>query len=768
MAGPLIAKALQDSFRNAMEEASRMRHEYLTLEHLVLALTKDPRTREVLKACGANVKRLQERLENFLEETVERLPEGEEAEPQQTMGVERVLHSAAMHALSADQKLIDGGDILVALFREKESHALYLLQEEGVTRLDLLNYISHGISKDGSPPSEGGGEPRGAMPTGDDEEGEGGPRKSPLEAYTTNLNAEAKLGRIDPLIGRQKELERTIQVLCRRRKNNPLYVGETGVGKTAIAEGLALHIHEGKVPEVLKNSVIFSLDMGALLAGTKFRGQFEERLKGVLKALQEHPDAILFIDEIHTIVGAGATSGGSMDASNLLKPALASGKLRCIGSTTYQEFKASFERDRALSRRFQKIEVGEPSVEDTILILEGLRSRYEDHHGVKYDTEALRASAELSAKHINDRFLPDKAIDVVDETGAAERLKPEGQRTGKVTVADVESVISKMARIPAKSVSASEGVQLKNLEPELNKVIFGQETAIKSVVDAIKLARSGLRAPEKPIGSFLFSGPTGVGKTELAKQLAAVLGVEFLRFDMSEYSEKHTVSRLIGAPPGYVGFDQGGLLTDAIRKHPYAVLVLDEIEKAHPDLFNILLQVMDHATLTDNNGRKADFRNIILILTTNAGAREMSTKSIGFGDTQLPADAKRAKKAIENTFTPEFRNRLDGWVLFSGLPPEVILKVVDKEVGLLQKMLTEKNVKLELTPAARAWLAEHGYDPAFGARPMARLVDNSLKKPLAEALLFGELASGGIARFDVEGESLKLKALPAPAPAPAA
>ncbi|WP_375767674.1 ATP-dependent Clp protease ATP-binding subunit ClpA [Archangium gephyra] len=771
MAGPLIAKALQDSFRNAMDGARRMRHEYLTLEHLLLALTKDTRTREVLKGCGANVKRLQERLEGFLEETVERLPEGVDAEPQQTIGVERVLHRAAMHALSAEQKFIDGGDILVALFREEESQALYLLQEERLTRLDLLNFISHGISKDGDSPSEGAGEsaPRaGGMPAGEDEEGEGGPRKSPLEAYTTNLNEEAKLGRIDPLIGRQKELERTIQVLCRRRKNNPLYVGETGVGKTAIAEGLALHIHEGKVPEVLKNSVIFSLDMGALLAGTKFRGQFEERLKGVLKALQEHPDAILFIDEIHTIVGAGATSGGSMDASNLLKPALASGKLRCIGSTTYQEFKASFERDRALSRRFQKIEVGEPSVEDTILILEGLKSRYEDHHGVKYDTEALRASAELSAKHINDRFLPDKAIDVVDETGAAERLKPEGQRTGKVTVADVEAVISKMARIPAKSVSASEGVQLKNLEPELNKVIFGQETAIKSVVDAIKLARSGLRAPEKPIGSFLFSGPTGVGKTELAKQLAAVLGVEFLRFDMSEYSEKHTVSRLIGAPPGYVGFDQGGLLTDAIRKHPYAVLVLDEIEKAHPDLFNILLQVMDHATLTDNNGRKADFRNIILILTTNAGAREMSTKSIGFGDKQAPADGQRAKKAIENTFTPEFRNRLDGWVLFSGLPPEVILKVVDKEVGLLQKMLTEKNVKLELTPAARAWLAENGYDPAFGARPMARLVDNTLKKPLAEALLFGELASGGIARFDVEGEGLKLKALPAPAPAPAA
>jgi ATP-dependent Clp protease ATP-binding subunit ClpA len=767
VAGPLIAKALQDSFRNALEEARRMRHEYLTLEHLLLALTKDTRTREVLKGCGANVKRLQEHLESFLEETVERLPEGMEAEPQQTIGVERVLHRAAMHALSAEQKYIDGGDILVALFREEESQALYLLQQEGVTRLDLINYISHGTTKDGASEGEPQGAPRGAAPAGEDEEGEGSPRKSPLEAYTTNLNEEAKLGRIDPLIGREKELERTIQVLCRRRKNNPLYVGETGVGKTAIAEGLALHIHEGKVPAALKNAVIFSLDMGALLAGTKFRGQFEERLKGVLKALQDHPDAILFIDEIHTIVGAGATSGGSMDASNLLKPALASGRLRCIGSTTYQEFKASFERDRALSRRFQKIEVGEPSVEDTVLILEGLKSRYEDHHGVKYVTEALRAAAELSAKHINDRFLPDKAIDVIDETGAAERLKPEGQRTGQVTVADVEAVISKMARIPAKSVSASEGVQLKNLEPELKRVIFGQDAPIKSVVDAIKLARSGLRAPEKPIGSFLFSGPTGVGKTELAKQLAVVLGVEFLRFDMSEYSEKHTVSRLIGAPPGYVGFDQGGLLTDAVRKHPYAVLVLDEIEKAHPDLFNILLQVMDHATLTDNNGRKADFRNIILILTTNAGAREMSTKSIGFGDKQAPADAQRARKAIENTFTPEFRNRLDGWVLFSGLPPEVILKVVDKEVGLLQKMLDEKRVKLELTPAARAWLAENGYDPAFGARPMARLVDNTLKKPLAEALLFGELTNGGIARFDVEGEGLKLKTVPATEPAPA-
>ncbi|RKH00150.1 ATP-dependent Clp protease ATP-binding subunit ClpA [Corallococcus sp. CA053C] len=755
MAGPSIAKELQASFRTALDEARKMRHEYLTLEHLLLALTRDSRTREVLKACGANVKRLQENLTSFLEETVERLPDDVDAEPQQTIGVERVLHRAAMHALSAEQKYIDGGDVLVAMFREEESQALFLLQQEGVTRLDLLNFISHGISKDGEETGDSSSSSRGAAPAGDDEDGES-TRKSPLEAYATQLNAEAKAGRIDPLIGRDKELERTIQVLCRRRKNNPLYVGEAGVGKTAIAEGLALHITEGRVPEALKDAVVYSLDMGALLAGTKFRGQFEERLKGVLKALQELPDAILFIDEIHTIVGAGATSGGSMDASNLLKPALASGRLRCIGSTTFQEFKASFERDRALSRRFQKIEVAEPSVEDTVLILEGLRSRYEEHHHVKYAEGALRAAAELAAKHINDRFLPDKAIDVIDESGAAERLKPEGVRTGNVTAHDVEQVVSKMAKIPAKSVSASEGVQIQNLDKELKGVIFGQDKAIEEMVSAIKLSRSGLRAPEKPIGSFLFSGPTGVGKTELAKQLAQSLGVEFLRFDMSEYSEKHTVSRLIGAPPGYVGFDQGGLLTDAVRKHPYAVLVLDEIEKAHPDLFNILLQVMDHATLTDNNGRKADFRNIILVLTTNAGAQEMSTKAMGFGDTGVVVDGARAKKAIERTFTPEFRNRLDGWILFSGLPPEVILKVVDKEVRLLQTVLDEKKVKLELTPAARAWLAEHGYDPAFGARPMARLVDSSLKKQLAEALLFGALKGGGIARFDVVDDALKL------------
>jgi len=508
------------------------------------------------------------------------------------------------------------------------------------------------------------------------------------------------------------------------------------------------------VPDVLQGATIFSLDMGALLAGTKFRGQFEERLKGVLKALQKHPNAILFIDEIHTIVGAGATTGGSMDASNLLKPALASGRMRCIGSTTYQEYKSAFERDRALSRRFQKIEVGEPSVEETVQILEGLKGHYEEHHNVKYDPEAIRAAAELSAKHINDRFLPDKAIDVIDETGAADRLKAEAERTHRVTTADVESVVAKMAKIPKKSVSASEGVQLRNLEKELKAVIFGQDKAIEEITSAIKLARSGLRSPEKPIGSFLFSGPTGVGKTELAKQLAKVLGVEFLRFDMSEYSEKHTVSRLIGAPPGYVGFDQGGLLTDAVRKHPYSVVVLDEIEKAHPDLFNILLQVMDHATLTDNNGRKADFRNVILILTTNAGARDMSAKSLGFGDRKEMVDTSKVKKAIERTFTPEFRNRLDGWVLFSGLPPEIIRKVVQKELGLLQKALDDKKVTLEATPAAIDWLAEHGYDPEFGARPMGRLVDTSIKRQLSEALLFGSLQNGGTAVVDAKDDQL--------------
>ncbi|HEY1088015.1 MAG TPA: AAA family ATPase, partial [Archangium sp.] len=639
-----------------------------------------------------------------------------------------------------------------------DSQALFFLKEEGITRYDLLNYVSHGIKKeadlDGGGPGGGGEEREGVGSLGGDDEEAGPSSKNPLEAYCTELNAEAAKGHIDPLIGRKAELERTVQVLCRRRKNNPLYVGDAGVGKTAIAEGLALAIFEKKVPATLANAKVFSLDMGSLLAGTKFRGQFEERLKAVLKALQQHEDAILFIDEIHTIVGAGATSGGSMDASNLLKPALASGKLRCIGSTTHQEYKSSFERDRALSRRFQRIDVGEPSVEDTVAILKGLAPKYEEHHKVKYDDDALRAAAEMSHKYVNEKFLPDKAIDVIDESGAIDRLRE--KPTNKVTVADVEAVVAKMARIPPKSVAKDEREQLKNLESELRGVIFGQDKAITELGAAIKLARSGLRSPEKPVGNFLFAGPTGVGKTELAKQLAKTLGVDFLRFDMSEYGERHTVSRLIGAPPGYVGFDQGGLLTDAVRKSPHAVVLLDEIEKAHPELFNILLQVMDHATLTDNNGRKADFRNIILIMTTNAGARDMKAKTLGFGD-RPTIDFSKAKEALERAFSPEFRNRLDAVVQFGGLTKDVILKVVDKEVRLLQALLTEKKVTIALSDKAREWMAEKGYEPEFGARPMARLVDQQLKKAMAEALLFGELKNGGRAFADVKADGSGLE-----------
>ncbi len=753
MASPIIAKELQAAIRFALSEAKRLRHEYLTLEHLLLGLLKDARALEVLKACGARIDRLKPRVEKFLEDNIEKLPEGSDADPQQTIGVERVLQRAAFHALSAEQKVMDSADVLIAMFRESDSQALFFLKEEGVTRYDLLNFVSHGIRKDSDESAETPGEEReGAGPIGDDDEAP--PAKNPLEAYCTDLNGEAEKGHIDPLIGRTLELERTVQVLCRRRKNNPLYVGESGVGKTAIAEGLALAIHEGKTPAALKNARVFSLDMGALLAGTKFRGQFEERLKAVLKALQSHDDAILFIDEIHTIVGAGATSGGSMDASNLLKPALASGKLRCIGSTTYQEFKSSFERDRALARRFQKIDVAEPSVEDTVKILEGLAPKYEEHHKVKYEPDALRVAAEMSAKYINEKFLPDKAIDVIDEAGAIDRLR--ATPTGKVTVHDVEVIVAKIARMPPKSVALDEREQLRNLEKELKGVIFGQDKAIDELAAAIKLSRSGLRSPEKPIGSFLFAGPTGVGKTELAKQLARVLGIEFLRFDMSEYGERHTVSRLIGAPPGYVGFDQGGLLTDAVRKHPHAVVLLDEIEKAHPELFNILLQVMDHATLTDNNGRKADFRNVIVIMTTNAGAREMKQKSVGFGEKAV-VDASRGKDALERTFAPEFRNRLDATVQFAGLDKAIILKVVDKEVKALQGLLTEKKVVISLSDKAREWLAEKGYDPAFGARPMGRAVDNALKKPMAEALLFGTLKNGGKAFADLNADGSGLE-----------
>ncbi len=751
MASPIIAKELQAAIRFALSEAKRMRHEYLTLEHLLLGLLKDPRTVEVLRACGGKADRLKGRLETFLNDTVERLADDVEAEPQQTIGVERVLQRAAFHALSAEQKVMDSADVLIALFREVDSQALFFLKEEGITRYDLLNYVSHGIKKDGEGEAAPGGhdEHEGVGSMGGDDE-EGAPSgKNPLEAYCTELNAEAAKGHIDPLIGRKTELERTVQVLCRRRKNNPLYVGDAGVGKTAIAEGLALAIYEKKVPAALANAKVFSLDMGALLAGTKFRGQFEERLKGVLKALAAHDDAILFIDEIHTIVGAGATSGGSMDASNLLKPALASGKLRCIGSTTYQEYKSSFERDRALSRRFQRIDIGEPSVEDTIAILKGLAPKYEEHHKVKYDEDALRSAAEMSHKYVNEKFLPDKAIDVIDESGAIDRLRE--TPTNRVTVADVEAVVARMARIPPKSVAKDEREQLRNLESELKAVIFGQDKAIEELGAAIKLSRSGLRTPEKPVGNFLFAGPTGVGKTELAKQLAKVLGVDFLRFDMSEYSERHTVSRLIGAPPGYVGFDQGGLLTDAVRKSPHAVVLLDEIEKAHPELFNILLQVMDHATLTDNNGRKADFRNIILIMTTNAGARDMKAKTLGFGD-RPTIDLAKSKEAMERTFSPEFRNRLDATVSFGGLNKDIILKVVDKEVKALQALLTEKKVTISLSEKAREWLGDKGYDAEFGARPMGRTIDQHLKKAMAEALLFGALRNGGKAFADVKAD----------------
>jgi ATP-dependent Clp protease ATP-binding subunit ClpA len=753
--GPVIAKELQEALRRAFMAAEQQRHEFVTLEHVLLGLLDDPTVIDVLKGCGADLKRLRGAITEFLGSSMEKLPKDVDVQVQQTLGVRRVLQRAAIHVVSSDQEVIRGSAVLVQMFHEEESYAVYLLQKEGLTPFLLKRFIAHGIRPDGLPEGEDG-----ESKTSQEGEEDGDFRGDPLAVFTTDLNEEAAQGRIDPLIGRKPELERTMQVLCRRRKNNPIYVGESGVGKTAIAEGLALAIHEGNVPEVLKAARVYSLDMGALLAGTKFRGQFEERLKGVVKRLQEQPEAILFIDEIHTIVGAGATSGGSMDASNILKPALAAGKLRCIGSTTYQEYK-HIEKDRALARRFQKVEVGEPSLDEAVEILKGLKPRYEEHHGVKYDDDAVEAAVHLAAKHINERFLPDKAIDVLDETGSLDRLRPSDVRTHRVTSHDVETVISKMARIPEKSVSSSDRDRLRSLDADLKGVIFGQEAAIEKLTSAIRLSRSGLRAHDKPIGSFLFAGPTGVGKTELAKQLAKLLGVELLRYDMSEYSERHTVSRLIGAPPGYVGFDQGGLLTDAVRKHPHSVVILDEIEKAHPDLFNILLQVMDHATLTDNNGRKADFRNVFLIMTTNAGAFEMNRGRLGF-DPKVSAisghghgrelDETKAKGAMERTFSPEFRNRLDAWILFRGLSREIILLVVDKEIRQLQAQLVERRVALTVTDAARQWLAEHGYDPAFGARPMARLVEDKIKRPLSEALLFGDLENGGAVRVDRTGE----------------
>ncbi|MDW7711405.1 MAG: ATP-dependent Clp protease ATP-binding subunit ClpA [Deferrisomatales bacterium] len=751
-----IAKDLQLAFNTAVQEALRRRHDLVSLEHLLLGMLRDPYTVDILRACGAEVEELRLGLEKYLE-SLEAVPEGAKLDIEQTLAVTRVLQRAADHVLSSGKKEIDAADVLAAMYREAEAHAVSLLRAHGVTRLDLLNVISHGVPRPGAD-GEGAGA---AEPEEADEEGGEGeeaeeetprPSREPLAAFTVDLVRRAAQGGIDPLIGRTAELERTVQVLCRRRKNNPVFVGEAGVGKTAVAEGLALAVHEGRVPEPLRGAEIFALDMGALIAGTKYRGEFEQRIKAVIEAVTQRPNAILFIDEIHTVVGAGAVSGGTLDASNLLKPALAGGKLRCIGSTTYKEYQGALERDRALARRFQRIEIREPSVGETVQILKGLRSRYEEHHGVRYGDRALEVAAELSAKYLSDRHLPDKAIDVMDEAGAAARLGRPPRKT--VRSRDVETLVAKMARIPARTVSTTDRERLSSLEGELKEVIFGQDAAVGSLVAAIKLSRAGLGGTERPVGSFLFSGPTGVGKTELARQLAVAMGVELVRFDMSEYMEKHAVSRLIGAPPGYVGFDQGGLLTDAILKHPYAVLVLDEIEKAHPDVYNILLQVMDHATLTDNNGRKADFRNVVLILTTNAGAQELAQERIGFGGFGGGGGGERG--AVERTFSPEFRNRLDAWIPFSPLSPEVIERVVDKLVGELGEQLHGRRVELVLTPEARRWLAERGYDRRQGARPMGRLIDREIRRRLADELLFGRLQSGGRVEVGVERGEVRL------------
>ena len=739
----MISRELEVTLGLALREAMRRQHEFLTLEHVLYALLHDSDVSEVVRQCGGNVDALKRDVDKFLADTMETLPESEPAEPQQTLGFRRVLQRAALHVQSAGKEQISGRDVLVSMFRETNSHAVYLLEKQGISRLDVVSFISHGVSKLNEE-EEGG----------DGEDGEGEPKRparKALEAFAVNLNQRAAEGDIDPLIGREDEVERTIHVLCRRRKNNPLYVGDAGVGKTAIAEGLALKIHRGEVPEVLKQSTIYALDMGALLAGTKYRGEFEQRLKAVITALKKEPGAILFIDEIHTVVGAGATSGGSMDASNILKPVLGSGKIRCIGSTTYDEYRSYFERDHALARRFQKIEIPEPSIEQTYRILKGLKQHYERHHGVTYTDAALRAAADLAAKHINDRRLPDKAIDVIDEAAAAIKILPPSKQKKTVRATDIERVVAKIARIPARSVSTSDKGRLERIDADLKLTVFGQDAAIDAVVTAIRVARAGLGRPDKPVGSFLFAGPTGVGKTEVAKQLAHVLGVNFIRFDMSEYMEKHTVSRLIGAPPGYVGFDQGGLLTEQITRNPHAVLLLDEIEKAHPDLFNVLLQVMDHASLTDNNGRKADFRHVVLIMTTNAGAREMAGRSIGFSERST---AERGQEALDRLFSPEFRNRLDAVVQFASLTQEVTERVVDKFIIELDMQLNERKVFLSLTQAARKYLAEKGYDRTFGARPMQRLIHTEIKQPLANELLFGRLQQGGRVVVDADGERL--------------
>jgi ATP-dependent Clp protease ATP-binding subunit ClpA len=731
----MLNKDLEATLNDAFRGAQSKRHEFMTVEHLLLALLDNADAVRVLKACGGDLGGLRGELTEFVDATTPLIPEEEEErETQPTLGFQRVIQRAAFHVQSSGKAEVTGANVLVAIFSEQESQAVYFLKMQNIARLDVVNYITHGISKVGD--EDGVDAERGIDEEALGEEGEA----SPLDNFATNLNEEAKEGRIDPLIGRLQEVERVSQILSRRRKNNPLLVGESGVGKTAIAEGLAKLIVDGEVPDVLKESEVFSLDMGSLLAGTKYRGDFEKRLKALLKELREREGAILFIDEIHTIIGAGAASGGVMDASNLLKPMLASGKLRCIGSTTFQEYRGIFDKDRALSRRFQKVDVLEPSAEDTFHILKGLKSRFEEHHGLRYTNKSLKAAADLSERYITDRFLPDKAIDVIDEAGAFQQLQPVSKRKKVIGVHDVEAVVAKIARIPPKSVSASDKEALQKLESNLQMVVFGQDKAITSLATAIKLARAGLKQGEKPIGSFLFAGPTGVGKTEVSRQLARVLGLELVRFDMSEYMERHTVSRLIGAPPGYVGFDQGGLLTDAVTKNPHSVVLLDEVEKAHPEVFNLLLQVMDHGSLTDNNGRRADFRNVILIMTTNAGAENISRRSIGFIEQDHSTDGL---EAITRMFTPEFRNRLDGIIQFDALGTEVILTVVDKFLTELQTQLDEKRVLLEVDENARLWLVEKGYDITMGARPMERIIQESIKKPLAEMVLFGELSRGG-------------------------
>jgi ATP-dependent Clp protease ATP-binding subunit ClpA len=760
--GIMLSRELQVTLQLAITEAQSRRHEYVCLEHVLYAMLHDFTTSNVLEHCGANVDSLRRKLQGYLDEEVERLGRGTDITPRYASGVQRALQRAALHAQSAGRQEINGPAVLIAMFQEADSYALYFLQEEGVTRFDVINFVSHGVSKVGVDDErsvrgvhEGQAENEDEREEAEgDEDEEGVPKLSParaLKRYAINLAGRAAEGKIDPLIGRKNEIERAIHILLRRRKNNPVFVGEAGVGKTALAEGLALAIHDGRVPEALKGVEIYALDMGALLAGTRFRGDFEQRLKAVIKAASGNPRIVLFIDEIHTIVGAGSASGSTMDASNLLKPALASGDLRCIGSTTYQEYKRSFDRDKALGRRFQRIDVPEPTVDEAVQILSGLKSYYEKHHNVRYTGPALRAAVDLSARYINDRYLPDKAIDVMDEAGVAARLRANGPDAVTVGARDSERTVARMARIPERTVSSSDRARLQNLEDELKAAVFGQDPAIAAVARAIKLARSGLAHPDRPVGAFLFAGPTGVGKTEVARQLAKVMGVEFLRFDMSEYMERHTVSRLIGAPPGYVGFDQGGLLTDAINKNPHCVLLLDEIEKAHPDLFSILLQVMDHATLTDNNGRKADFRNVIIVMTTNAGAQELARTMIGFG---TDVAIGNPRNAIDRMFSPEFRNRLSAIIEFAGLGPEIIARVVDKFVGELAERLAAQKVKLEVSPAAREWLAHKGYDPRFGARPLGRLIESEVARALADQVLFGTLSKGGVAKVDLADDKL--------------